>query len=448
MISHAEHSIFDAAKPRLLLVDDEETIRKTVGGYLRGRGYQVDAHRSPSRALEAIEGRSFDMALVEPQLPQMSGLEIIKRLLSVDPQLPFIVITHNASTTDVIEALHYHAVDFMLKPLEMRKLEHVLSQTPRRMRRENHGSRLLGESQGLARVRRHMQTVIDFGCDTVLITGETGTGKELVANEIHRLSKSKGELVAVSAPALPETLVESELFGTTKGAFTGASNHAGAFERANGGTLFLDEVGDMSLDVQAKLLRALETRTIRRVGSTQEVPVDLTVVAATNQPIQQMVEQGTFRRDLYHRLELYPIHIPPLRERREDIIPLAHHFVEQFCLEYNLPAKGFSTEGQQWLLRQQFLGNVRELSNMVRRAAIRVSAETHHHVIHLRHLASRDLNECFDQEMSSVEEQMDPETRQLIDALEKTRWNRRKAAKLLKMPYSTLRYKISKLNIA
>jgi DNA-binding NtrC family response regulator len=285
---------------------------------------------------------------------------------------------------------------------------------------------------------------VEAGCETVLICGETGTGKEVVAREIHfQASSDESPFIAVSCPALPDTLVESELFGHARGAFTGAvSNRIGYFEMADGGTLFLDEVADLSPAAQAVLLRAIETRAFRPVGGQKEVRVNVRVIAATNAPLEERVEAGGFRRDLFYRLNAYTIRLLPLRERREDILPLAGHFLSVYARARGLRFEGFSPEAKDLLLEYDFPGNARELRNLVERAAIlRRSGQ-----IMPEHLNLPGAPGDAPASPSALPAE-GQERAFLVRALEAARWNRRQAAKDLGIPYSTLRYKMQKLGI-
>jgi transcriptional regulator with GAF, ATPase, and Fis domain len=280
-----------------------------------------------------------------------------------------------------------------------------------------------------------------MGCDTLLITGETGVGKEVLAREIHFTSMSgEDPFIVVNCPALTDTLAESELFGHVKGSFTGATaDRAGYFELADGGTLFLDEVGDLSPSAQAMLLRVIETRTFRRIGGSKEIKVQMRVIAATNAPLDQRVEEGQFRRDLFYRLNVYRIHLLPLRERKDDIVPLAEHFLTSYANAKGLKFEGFSEEAKEALLSYDFPGNARELRNIVERAAILCGPG----LITPEHLNLQPVLKTS----PAKPEEMNGERSKIVSALEQCDWNRRKAAEILDMPYSTLRYKILKLDI-
>ncbi len=448
----------------VLLADDEEIVHETIGDYLRECGHRLDSVYDGAAALEAIEKTDYDLALVDVRMPRMDGLALLEKAQEIRPETSIVIITGHGSMEMVIQALRLGAADFLPKPVRLLELEAVLEkalrirelhqdrrhlretirgiQTSDELRSRNRN--FVGESPDTQAVREQVRLAVEAGCDTILIAGETGTGKEVAAREIHfQAGDDDSPFIAVSCPALPESLVESELFGHVKGAFTGASaDKAGYFELADGGTLFLDEIADLSADAQAKLLRALETRTFRRVGGAKEISVRLRVVAATNTPLEELVESGRFRRDLYYRLNLFAVTLSPLRQRRQDILPLAKHFLAAYAEPRGLRFDGFSPEAKERLQSYDFPGNARELRNLVERAAIlcrdgRIRPE------HLNLPGSTPAQAL----PPAVPSNGHSERATILDALENAKWNRRQAAKDLGMPYSTLRYKIQKLDI-
>ena len=306
---------------------------------------------------------------------------------------------------------------------------------------------LVGNSPATQQVRERIRQAVEANVDTILLTGETGTGKEVVAQEIHfQASSEEQPFVAVNCSALPESLVESELFGHVKGAFTDATtDKPGYFELANNGTLLLDEIADLSLQIQAKLLRVLDTRTLRRIGGTQEISVQERIISAFNKDPPQLVESGQFRDDLYYRLNVFPIHLTPLRERLEDILPLVDYFLEAYITRSGRSFDGFSEGAKSSLLDYQYPGNVRELRNIVERTVVLCSPEVS--LIEAEHL---DIQAEALEEMPSQSDQSAPENEYewIMQALEKTRWNRSQAAKELGIPYSTFRAKIKRLGIS
>ncbi|MGK5093418.1 sigma-54 dependent transcriptional regulator [Deltaproteobacteria bacterium TL4] len=444
---------------KILLVDDEEIIHQTLGDYLCELGYHVDHAYQGLGALELVQSQVYDIALLDIKMPQMNGLTLLRKIHELCPVLPVVLITGHGTMEIVIEALRIGAADFLTKPVKLLELEatlekcfylHALLKEKQTLRGvintlqasylETHP--LVGNSAAIQVIRQQIHQAVNASCEMILITGETGTGKEIIARQIHHLSKDReNPFIAVSCPSLSESLFESELFGHVKGAFTGATQEkAGYFELADGGTLFLDEIGDLSAGVQAKLLRALETRIIRRVGGTEEIQVKIRVIAATNANLETLIKTARFRPDLYYRLDHYSIHVPPLSERQEDILPLAEHFLYLYAKGRNHHIEGFSPDAKQKLLEYDFPGNVRELRNIVERAAMLNVSGT----IQAKQLLVDTLTNS---PRLSSEASQDQEREYLLTALENAKWNRRQAAKELGLPYSTLRYKMEKLNI-
>jgi len=452
-------------KLNIILADDEEIVLRTIGDYLRESGHNVEEARDGLVALKLIEAHDFDLALLDVRMPKMDGISLLAKGCAIHPEMSIVIITGHGNMEMAIQALRLGAADFLTKPIKLLELDAVLEKSVRirELRQDRRhlretirgiqasntlraGNRnLVGTSAARRGVREQIRRAVEAGCDTILLTGETGTGKEVVAREIHfQAGSDESPFIAVSCPALPESLVESELFGHAKGAFTGATeNRAGYFELADGGTLFLDEIVDLSVSAQAKFLRVLETRTLRRVGGTKESSVNVRVIAATNTPLEELIKEGKFRRDLFYRLNVYSIHLLPLRERREDILPLAEHFLLTYATSRSLEFDGFSPEAKNLLMNYDFPGNARELRNIVERAAILCRSG----LILDKHL---NLPEPSEEDIFSQPAQPDDdkERTRILKALEEAKWNRRQAAKNLDMPYSTLRYKIQKLNIA
>lgn len=449
---------------RILLADDEDIVLRTIGDYLVDSGYHVEKTRDGLAALKALEAEDYDLALFDVQMPGLDGLALLGKAQQVRPETSVVIITGHGTMTMAIEALRLGAADFLTKPIKLVELDAVLEKAVRiRTLRQDRlhlretiktiqassnlreGSRsLVGDSPQTADVRGLIRQALEARCDTILITGETGTGKEVVARVIHHQAGcEESPFIAMSCPAMPDSLVESELFGHVKGAFTGAvSSRAGCFELADNGTLFLDEVGDLSATAQAKLLRVLETRALRRLGGAREVSVNVRVIAATNAPLEECVKTGKFRSDLYFRLNVFPIRLVPIRERTEDILPLAYHFLSLFTTARGMHVKGFSPEAEQRLLSYAFPGNARELRNIIERAAI-LCMSSRIDVEHL-HLFGTAYGPGTTKPATGDDEQ---ERAFILKALEESRWNRRQAAKSLNIPYSTLRYKMQRLGI-
>ena len=375
---------------RLLIVDDEEASRYGIRRALESFGYEIAEADSAEAARALMTNAKFDLLLLDVNLPGISGLEFLAQLQTgvQDPtELPLvIIITAHGSERMAVQAVKSGAYDYISKPFELDDLRLVIKNAFEtiQLRRENQSLRrrieietaqrgsLLGNSKAMQQVRAMIDKVADTDA-TVLVRGESGTGKELVARELHDRSstRSHGAFVAVNCAALPTELIESELFGHEKGAFTGAAaRRKGKFEQADGGTLFLDEIGDMSANVQAKLLRALEDRRIERLGGDESIPVDVRIISATHRALEEEIDKGNFRADLFYRLRVVTIEIPPLRERREDLPSLAAAFVRQAEERHSLPARSVGRDALRKLMEHDWPGNVRELKNVIERAAI------------------------------------------------------------------------------
>src|SRR5579862_1951039 len=369
---------------KLLIVDDEHSVRDSLNKWFREEGYEVGTAESASEALSRVAEQRWDAALLDIKMPGTDGIELQRRLHEVDPQLIVIMMTGYASVETAVAALKNGAYDYVTKPLDPDEIAHLVKNalSHRRTQQENivlketvaealRPPDLVGKSAAMQKVLEAIETVGPTDA-TVLITGESGTGKELVARAVHAASPRRYKpLVVIHCGALTETLLESELFGHEKGAFTGAQyRKKGKFEIAEGGTVFLDEIGDISLKTQTDLLRVLQEREITRVGSNQTIKVDFRIVAATNKDLEQLIEEGKFRPDLYYRLNVFHIEVPPLRERREDIPTLVDHFVRKFSLAMNKRITRVSPTAMNELQQYNWPGNVRELENAVERAMV------------------------------------------------------------------------------
>ena len=372
----------DAAHKTVLIVDDEDNIRQSLGGILKDEGFSVREAVNKDGALESIDEMIPDIIMLDIWMEGYEqGLEVLERLQDEYPYLPVVVISGHGNVETAVKATKMGAFDYIEKPLSYDKilltLKHALEH--RRLTDENillrnktaKRFRLTGESPAMKELKQQIELVAPTN-SWVLVNGENGTGKELVAHTIHRLSKrSDRPLVEVNCAAIPEELIESELFGHEKGAFTGANQRRrGRFDMAHNSTLFLDEIGDMSLKTQAKILRILQEQKFERVGGTRTISVEVRVIAATNKNLEEEMERGAFRQDLYYRLNVIPIHVPPLRERKEDIPVLVEDFLEEFSRENNTEVKEISGGALEALTRHDWPGNVRELKNMVERLVI------------------------------------------------------------------------------
>ncbi len=369
---------------RILIVDDELVVRDSLDKWFASEGYETRAVGSGREALAAIQEQQWDLALVDIKMPGMDGMELHGRLAELAPDLTVIIMTGYASVETAVEALKRGAYDYITKPIDPDELVHLVSRAigHRRDRKEltrlkenleeiYPDTKLIGKSPPMKQVLELVDMVAPTDT-TVLITGESGTGKELVARAIHAAGARRYmPMVVIHCGALTETLLETELFGHERGAFTGAQyRKKGKFEVADGGTVFLDEIGDISLKTQTDLLRVLQEKEIQRVGSTQTVRVDFRCIAATNKNLEDLVKAGSFRPDLFYRLNVFSINLPPLRERREDIPILVDHFLHKLATAMNKPTPGLSPKALDLLLRYEWPGNVRELENAVERALV------------------------------------------------------------------------------
>jgi len=375
--------------PTLLVADDDPVALALLGEVLTGEGYAVRTASGGEECLRRAAAERFDLAIIDLRMPDLGGLEVVRRLATIQPGVPAIILTAFATIDTAIEAIREGAHDYLSKPFRMEEIKVVVRRTLEARRRARgdgsalpvaepgDGARgLVGQSPGMVDVYKLVARVAALDT-TVLIQGETGTGKELVARAIHAASRrAGGPFVVVDCTALPDTLFESELFGHERGAFTGAlSARRGLFETAAGGTCLFDEIGELSGALQAKLLRVLQEQAIRRVGGNDWIPVDVRMIAATNRDLRQRVEEGEFRGDLYYRLDVVTIDVPPLRERRQDIPLLAQHFLDKFARASGKLARRLAPETVEALVAHHWPGNVRELEHAVERAAALASSD-------------------------------------------------------------------------
>lgn len=367
---------------RILVVDDEQAMCDLLSDALSRQGFEATTHTAGDAALEEIRRSDFSVVLTDLKMPRMDGLTLCKHITELRPDLPVIVMTAFGSMETAIEAIRAGAYDFVTKPIEMQVLAIAVSRAARHreleakvkvLSDELQGQRQVGELIGSSEPMQSLYEQLERVAQSeaaVLVTGESGSGKELVARAIHqRGGRSSQPFIAVNCAALPESLLESELFGHVKGAFTDArSDRDGLFIQANGGSLFLDEIGEMPVGMQAKLLRVLEERKVRPVGGTQETPFDVRLISATNRDLDASIEEGLFREDLFYRVNVIQLDLPPLRSRGSDILLLAHHFVEHFATRTNKEVVGISEPVASKLLAYNWPGNVRELRNVIERA--------------------------------------------------------------------------------
>ncbi|HRI40688.1 MAG TPA: sigma-54 dependent transcriptional regulator [Bacteroidia bacterium] len=367
--------------PKILIIDDEKPIRNTLREILQYEKFEVDEAGDGAEGIKKAEEGGYDLVLCDIKMPKMDGLEVLARLLEYNPDLPVVMISGHGTIETAVDAIRKGAYDYIAKPPDLNRLlvtvrnaldRNSLVQETKTLKRKVFKTReMVGNSPSIAQIREMIDRVGPTEA-RVLITGSNGTGKELVARWIHEKSnRAGGPLVEVNCAAIPSELIESELFGHEKGAFTSAiKQRIGKFEQASGGTLFLDEIGDMSLSAQAKVLRALQENKITRVGGEKEISVSPRVVAATNKDLKSEIAKGNFREDLYHRLSVILIHVPSLNERRDDIPILAEHFLNEICDDYGMARKSFSHEALKELQKLDWTGNIRELRNIVERLVI------------------------------------------------------------------------------
>ncbi|RKZ27389.1 hypothetical protein DRQ20_00590 [bacterium] len=360
--------------PRVLLIEDHEGLRESLELNFKQKGWDVVSTSSGEEALKLLEEEKVDVAVIDKKLPDISGISLIERVRAFD-DIPVIIITAYGNVEDAVNAMKKGAWDFIEKPFEpeflINRVERALREVSLRKKKEiEEEPEIVGRSPSIVKAKELALKVAPADT-TVLLLGESGTGKELFAHLIHKRSKRRdGPFVIIKCAAIPETLLESELFGIEKGTATGVEGRVGKFEVADGGTVFLDEIGDLPLPLQAKLLRVIEEKSFERVGGRRRIKVDVRIIAATNKDLEEEIKKGNFREDLYFRISTFPIHIPPLRERREDIPVLAEHFLKKYSAAMRKKIKGIRREAMKILMEYPWPGNVRELENVIERAVI------------------------------------------------------------------------------
>jgi DNA-binding NtrC family response regulator len=365
----------------VLIIDDERAIRKTLSEILSYEGYKIDEAGDGEEGLKKFREKAYDVVLCDIKMPKLDGIEFLDKARESNPDVPVIMISGHGTIETAVEAVKKGAYDYISKPPDLNRLlitirnatdkTNLVTETKVLRRKVTKVEEMIGESSAILKIKDTIEKVAPTDA-RVLITGENGVGKELVARWLHEKSnRNKSPLIEVNCAAIPTELIESELFGHEKGSFTSAvKQRIGKFEQAHGGTLFLDEIGDMSLSAQAKVLRALQEGKITRVGGDKDISVDVRVVAATNKDLLKEVEEKNFRLDLYHRLSVIIIHVPSLNERRDDIPALVHHFLNAICSEYGIPVKSIEKEAIEALKQNNWTGNIRELRNVVERLII------------------------------------------------------------------------------
>jgi two-component system NtrC family response regulator len=447
----------------ILIVEDEPYQREMLRDFLLKEGHRVTEAEDGKKALHLLNGSFFDLVLLDFKMPGMNGLEVLQEVKRINPEIDAVIITAYGTVETAVSAMKAGARDYITKPVELDELSILIDRIAdhRRLVKENQILRQEIKAKGVTSdtIRYKSSKMAELinlagriapSQATVLVQGETGTGKELLARLIHGLSpRSERPLITVNCAAIPETLIESELFGHEKGAFTGAvQRRIGRFEQADGGTLFLDEIGELSPPVQVKLLRFLQEREFQRVGGERNLKADVRIISATHQDLDAKIREGSFREDLFYRINVVTMKIPPLRERREDIPLLIDHFVERFALENSKKIDGISREARDLLIRYDYPGNVRELENIIERAAV-ISRDS---LLTLEDLPFQEALCASGTETGgeltregSLQHALETLEQQMIrDALEKTAFNQTQAAKLLGLSERMLRYKLKK----
>jgi len=464
LLASAAPSITSAATSRLLIIDDEPSIRESLETLLTLEGFDVTLAIDGKQGLDVLSRYEFDLLLLDLALPGESGIDLLPRITAMHPQLPVIMITAFGTVNNVVDAIRAGAENFVQKPWDNEKLladirsaiarhkaEAEVIQLKRVLKQRYNFENIVGKSEPMLRLFDTVAQVAPSR-STVLIQGESGTGKELIAKAIHQNSPRRDRpFVPVNTGAIPSDLLESSLFGHVKGAFTSAINaKKGLFEVANGGTLFLDEIGTMSMDMQAKILRVLQDRRFMHLGGTSEIQVDVRIVAATNVNLQQAVKDGRFREDLFYRLNVICLELPPLRQRREDIPLLSQHFLKFYAEENGTEAPSLTPEALRILMDYEWPGNVRELENSMERGVVLSTTRTITPDLLPAQLTGNTYTASLmdhrpDASLFDVME--DIERRIIADRLERCHWNQTEAAEFFKIPLSTLNQKIKRLNV-
>jgi two-component system, NtrC family, response regulator PilR len=451
------------AETRVLVVDDEQSMRELLGIMLKQVGYDVTLAEGGEAAVDALKNEAFDLVITDLRMRKVDGLAVLRAAKEHSPRTVVLVVTAFASTETAVEAMKLGAYDYVTKPfkldelrltianaLERKRLQDENRELKRQLRREHGFEGFIGKSPRILEVFETIRKTADSG-STVMITGESGTGKELVARAVHLESARRtGPFVSVNCGAIPETLMESELFGHVKGAFTGAvANTEGLFPAADGGTLFLDEITEIPQTVQVKLLRATQEREIRRVGDTRDIKIDVRLIAASNRDLTKAVADGVLREDLYYRLNVIPIHMPPLRERIEDIPLLVAHFVARFTKDAGRNLHAISAESLAILERYHWPGNIRELENVVERAIVLGNGELLSPESLPPHLRAPRDEQALSVEIPPAGMDLEDtlariENRYMRLALERSGWLQVRAAELLGLSFRQFRYKLQK----
>ena len=447
---------------RILAIDDDINFLKSLKIFLENKGYEVETNANSAYAFDVIQEKSFDCILLDVKMPGINGVDLLKIAVNMYPSIPVIMVSGQSNIQIAVESLKYGAYDFVEKPVDPEKLFHTIKNAldKRTLAKENENlltelkgkNKFIGKSKAFLYLLNQVKTLANTPAK-VLIYGETGTGKELIAWALHHNSQRIGNpYIKINCASIPSELLESELFGHKKGAFTGAhESHIGKFIAADGGTLFLDEIGDMNIDLQAKLLRVLEENEVDIIGQNEPRKIDVRFIAATNKNLSQMVKEGTFREDLYHRLNVVQIQIPPLRERSDDILPLAYHFISEFNKVYNKQVTSLARQVEGILVNQKWLGNVRELKNVMEKLVI-FSTSNEINIQDFQKITKNPnkeidttVNPSYVQNLKVAKNIFEKEY--ITNALEKHNWHIQETAKALGIDRTNLFKKMQKYGI-
>jgi len=446
----------------ILVIDDEESQRNILSGYLRKKGFKIFSAASGSEGVTIVKNNHIDIILSDYKMPDKTGLEVLEEVKQINPEINFVILTAYGTIENAVRAIHLGAYDYISKPVNLDELDILIGKIIEHKNLKSEINLLRNQLQEKHKISSIisgspiMQEVLSMvsraaeSKATILINGESGTGKEVLAKSIHYITSRKNyPFIAVNIPALPETLLESELFGHEKGAFTGADKaKKGRFELADKGTIFLDEIGDVPLGVQVKLLRVLQEQKIERLGATENLDIDVRIIAATHQDLELKIKEGTFREDLYYRLNIVSVKIPPLRERREDILQLIEHFISKYSKENNKDDIEISREAVDLLMKYNYPGNVRELENIIERAVVlcRDNIITLSDIPNsIRGFKQEEIITSSDVTLADQVEAL--EKKLIYDALDKSNGNQTLAAKMLGLTERNIRYKIQKYGI-
>jgi len=447
-------------KAKLLIVDDERHIREGLEKALSTDGYEVELAADGKEAMEKIEEGDIDLVITDLKMPHLSGDELMKAALEQYPYLPVIILTGHGTIENAVEAMRNGAYDYITKPLNIDKLSLIVKRALENssLKRQNREllnqlkkkysfENIIGKSSAMKKVFETIELVAPSRAN-VLIYGESGTGKEMIADAIHHNSPRRDKpYIKVHCAALPETLLESELFGHEKGAFTGAiTRKRGRFELAHTGTIFLDEVGEISPQTQVKLLRVVQEREFERVGGEQSIKIDVRIISATNKNLKEEIEKGNFREDLYYRLDVVSIHVPPLRERKDDIPLMVHKFIEEFSIENNKQIEGITNGALQALMNYKWPGNVRELRNVIESIVVLTKSKVITEQDLPSYILSKDEQEAL--KIPAGSSLKEAERKLILFTLQNTGGNKSRASEILKIGRKTLHRKLSEYGIA